>query len=103
MAETLSFTTAKRRHEPIKFTLDGEKFEFTAPKQAKLQMPLLEDEKKAELEVLLDWFSEGLPEKQVERLWERLNAPRGEDDFDVPDLVSVAKGLVEAASGNPTM
>lgn len=103
MAETLSFTTAKRRHDKIKFDIDGEPFEFDPPKQAKLQMPLLEDENKAELEVLLDWFSEGLPEKQVERLWERLNAPRGEDDFDVPDLVIVAKGLVEAASGNPTM
>lgn len=102
MTEPLVFTTAKRRHETIKFMLDGEKFEFDPPKQARLQMPLLDDEGKSEVEVLLDWFSEGLPDERVQRLWDRLNAPRGEDDFDIPDLVKIARGLVKASGGRPT-
>lgn len=100
MAETLAFTSAKRSKKPIKFTLDGDEYSFTPPKQAGMAMPFLDDSGSNELKVVMDWLGDGLPEDQVARLITRLKDP--EDDFDIPTLKDVIKGLVEKVTGNPT-
>jgi hypothetical protein len=100
MAEALSFTSAKRRKDPIPFDLDGETYSFTPPKQAAMALPFLDDENAVELRVVMDWLGKGLPEEQVERLIERLRDK--EDDFDIDTLKAVVKGLVGKVSGRPT-
>ena len=99
------FTTAKNRHKPIEFTLDGEDYVFTPPKLARMTADLFGfgDDDEAQdgvAKAAMDWLSDGLPEEQRERIISRLRDP--DDDFDVPDLTDIIKWLVSKVSGRPS-
>lgn len=99
----LDFQTAKRRKEPIPFTLDGEEYEFTPQKNSILVFPSLTDGEKdgtEELRGIFDWIGAGLPDDQEQRLIARLRDP--EDDLDIDMLHNVAVSLLEEISGRPT-
>lgn len=95
---SLQFTTAKRRKEPISFTIDGEEFTFTPPKTAKVLLEYAETGN--ELGPLLDWLDEGLSKEQAKRIEERLLD--SEDDFDSDQLGEIVSALFEQVSGRPT-
>lgn len=99
MADALSFTTAKRAREAIPFTLDGEEYQFTPPKDSIMVMPLLDggDAETGAMRGLFDWLGAGLPQEQTDRIITRLKDP--EDDLDIDTLTEVIKGLQEAVSG----
>lgn len=98
----MDFQTAKRRKEPIPFTLDGEEYEFTPQKNSVLVMPSMSDDKDGteELRGIFDWLGAGLPDEQEQRLIERLKDP--EDDLDLDMLSEIVSGLIEEIGGRPT-
>lgn len=98
----LDFQTAKRRKEPIPFTLDGETYEFTPQKNSILVMPSLGEDPDGseELRGIFDWLGSGLPEDQEQRIIDRLKDP--EDDLDLDMLNRVVTALLEEISGRPT-
>lgn len=98
MAASMEFTTAKRRAKKITFILDGEDFEFAAPKTAPAMLAMFDGTPEAK--ATFDWLGEGLPEDQTERLIARLKDPK--DDFDVDNLEVIVKWLMEQVSGRPT-
>lgn len=104
MPETLDYTTPKRKPKVIEFTLDGEDYHFTPPKDAEMVMPVLEatgDEAIAATRAAFDWLGKGLAEGEEERLRERLKDPN--DDFDVPDLENTLRWVQkQVTGGRPT-
>lgn len=101
---SLEFTTAKRRTEPIKFTLDGDEYTFVPPKTASMLLPVLDvesnDRDSAYVKAALDWLENGLPTEQAAKLESRLRDP--EDDLDIDTLDSIIQKLAEEAAGRPT-
>lgn len=95
----LEFTTAKRRREPITFTLDGDEYTFTPVKTAGAVLGVVHDGED-ELKALFDWFDEGLSEEDSQRIENRLRDP--DDDLDIPDVANVIRALLEKVSGRPT-
>lgn len=99
----MEFTTAKRRLDPIPFTLDGRDFSFVPPKSALMVMPVLDadaDDANAETRATFDWLGAGLADGDVEYLKGRLRDL--EDDFDIDDLSAVIEYLTKTIAGRPT-
>lgn len=99
---TKEFTTAKRRNTAIKFTLDGETYSFTPPKQAALILDVLDgaDSEVEQARALYDWLGEGLGEEKADALVARLRDPA--DDLDWPQLLEIAQWLQGEVTGRPT-
>lgn len=101
MTEALEFTSAKKRRDPIPFTLDGDEYEFTPPKNSFLALRVIDDDPgDSYIKLTMDWLGEGLPKAQVNRLMKKLRDPK--DDLDVEDVEKVAEKLLETVSGRPT-
>lgn len=101
MAESRSFSIAKKQRKPIPFTIDGDEHEYTfkPPKQAVAFLPIItsaEDEVN-EAKVAFDWLSEGLSDDDNARIIARLKDPK--DDLDIEDVAGIVNGLMEDASG----
>lgn len=94
----LEFTTAKRRKDPIEFSIDGEAFVFTPQKLAGAFLDVVEggDETGASY----DWFLGGLSQEQKQRIVDRLGNP--EDDFDLGQLGEIIQALAAQVAGRPT-
>lgn len=97
---TLEFTTAKRRTEPIPFTLDGEKFEFIPQKQAGIALALADGDQTELMRQMFDWLSDGLPEAQAQHIIDRLKDPA--DDLDIDQLGDIIGKLQDEIAGRPT-
>lgn len=126
----LEFDIAKRRTEPITFTLGGEmllepakepdehnpegtperrgrdehEYVFTPPKSAVMLMPVLE-KGTGNLGVNLtkstfDWLGEGLSDMENERIKARLKDRN--DDLDVSTLEKIVEALTEKVAARPT-
>lgn len=93
----LEFTTAKRRKDPISFTLDGHDFTFNPPKLAGAVLDALDAEDQG---ALLDWFAQGLSKEDEDFITARLRDP--EDDLDVDDIGRIIQSLIEKVVGRPT-
>lgn len=93
----LEFTTAKRRSEPIKFSLDGREFTFTP---TKLAGPLLDALSSGDNGSMLDWFAQGLSDEDEAFIVGRMRDPG--DDLDVDDIGKIVESLVEQVVGRPT-
>lgn len=101
MASSMAFTTGTRKADPIKFTLDGEEFEFTPPKSASIFLEMVDGGTVISLtKETFDWLGEGLGEEKTDRLVSRLKDK--EDDFDVPNLEAILGYLQKKAAGRPT-
>ena len=99
----MAFTTGARKADPIKFTLDGEEFEFFPPKSSKIFLEMVDGGTVISLtKETFDWLGEGLGEEKTARLVARLRAPREEDNFDVPDLEAILGWLQKQVAGRPT-
>lgn len=104
----LEFDIAKRRTDPITFTLGSDKhlYSFNPPKSAVMMMPILEpnpDKAQGNLDLTratFDWLGDGLSEEDNERIKARLKDPK--DDLDVDTLGKVVEGLSEKVAGRPT-
>lgn len=97
---TLEFTTAKKRRDPLDFTLDGETYHFTPTKTAGVVLALADGDNTEVMKQTFDWLSHGLPDDEAQRLIDRLNDP--DDDLDVDDLGTIISGLQEEIAGRPT-
>lgn len=102
-----SYTTKQRERKVIEFELDGDHYTFTSPKKSALSASTLSSigtsravTDAERVRDLYNWFSEGLPEDQAMRLFDRLNDP--EDDFDMDDLGNIVTDLVTEGTGRPT-
>jgi hypothetical protein len=114
MTTDLEFTVAKRRAEPITFTLGvepGQKateqsdhiYSFTPPKSAVMMMPVIDNEDTGDLAMTratFNWLEVGLSTEDSERILARLRDPA--DDLDVDTLAKVISGLSERASARPS-
>jgi hypothetical protein len=102
MASNLTFTTAKRRTEPITFELDGREISYTPQKLAGSILPMLdEDATEADsLRAEVDWFENGLSADDAQWIEDRLRDP--EDDFDMDGLSAIIKALFRQVNGRPT-
>lgn len=104
----LAFTTARRRTDPITFTLDDETFDFTPPKTAAMMLPAFDLVDNPEdptalvgtMRAQLDWLEGGLPADQAARIEARLRDPR--DDLDVTDVLEIVRKLVSKVAARPT-
>lgn len=102
----LEFTVAKRRQQPITFTLgDDHEYVFNAPKSAVMMMPVFDstDDGVSELDITkstFDWLGEGLSEEDSKRIKDRLRDPG--DDLDIDTLSDVVKQLSEKVSARPS-
>lgn len=94
---SLEFTTAKRRKEPITFTLDDRSFVFTPPKLAGAVLDVLDTDDNG---ALLDWFASGLSDEDETFITNRLRDES--DDLDVDDIGRIVQSLVERVVGRPT-
>lgn len=95
----LEFKTARRRREPITFTIDDDTYTFTPPKTAGAVLSIIDGDE-SEVKALFDWLEQGLPEEEARRIEERLRDP--DDDLDIPDVANVIRALLEQVSGRPT-
>jgi hypothetical protein len=93
----LEFTTAKRRMDPVSFSLDGREFAFTPPKLAGAILDALSSDDQG---TLLDWFAQGLSSDDEAFITARLRDP--DDDLDVDDIGRIVQALVERVVGRPT-
>lgn len=103
MAESAEFVTAKRKAKAITFSIDGEDYSFTPPKNAEMVLPVLEatgDQDIAAIKAQLDWLGHGLAEGESERLTARLKDP--DDDFDVNNLSDILQYVLKQVAGRPT-
>lgn len=102
MASNLTFTTAKRRTEPIPFELDGREILYTPQKTANSILPMLdEDATEADsLRAEIAWFENGLDADDAQWIEDRLRDP--DDDFDMDTLSSIIKALFRQVNGRPT-
>lgn len=101
MASSMAFTTSARKVDPIKFTLDGEEFEFIPPKSAGIFLEMVDGGSVITLtKETFDWLGEGIGEEKTERLVERLKDKK--DNFDVPDLEAILNWLQKQVAGRPT-
>lgn len=96
----LAFTTASRRTQPIRFTLDDVEYEFTPPKMASLVLGIVTGDDIGSVRAMLDWLDSGLPKDQSQLLEARLRDPK--DDLDFDTLSEVIQGLMAKAAGGPT-
>lgn len=107
------FTTPTRDTRIITFTLDGEEYDFTPPKNSSLALGVIEylpATRNLEemdvltslhfMQVLLDWLGSGLPDAQGEHLLARLRD--SEDPLDIDTLAEVCYGLMEEMTARPT-
>ena len=103
----LEFKTATRRAKAkaIPFTVDGQEFKFTPPKQSLLLLAMADTQREETsaqaVAAFLDWFEAGLDEKSAEHFTKRLRDPRDTFDF-ADDLMPIIQGLIEEAYGRPT-
>lgn len=102
MASNLTFTTAKRRTEPIAFELDGREILYTPQKMAGSILPMLDEEadEASSLRAEIKWFEDGLEEDDAQWIEDRLRDP--DDDFDMSDLSAIIKALFRQVNGRPT-
>jgi hypothetical protein len=105
MPEHLAYTTSKRKTKPIEFQIDGEDYEFTAPKKAVMALPVMEQDDADSMAMMViksqfDWLEAGLAEGQAERIKEKLSNPK--DDFDMDDLERVLEWIMKQVNGRPT-
>lgn len=100
--ETLVFTTAAKREDPILFVLDGEEFKFAPQKYAPIALAYIDDAVRdaAKMKSMMDWLGHGLGEEQSDRLLARLQ--NLDDAFDVDNLMDLVNALVEAQAGRPS-
>lgn len=115
----LEFDVAKRRSEPITFTIgkSDHEYVFNPPKSAVMMLPIIEpgapeedgkqtkkesheEAKLALTKATFDWLGEGLSKEDHELLVSRLKDPK--DDLDVPTLSNIVKGLSERIAARPT-
>lgn len=102
------FKVARRRGEPIPFTLEGDDtiYQFTPPKQASMLFGVMDAEEAGEggdmiqVKVTFDWLGEGLSEEHNDKLISRLRDPK--DDLDMDALGDVITWLMEEGTGRPT-
>lgn len=109
----LEFNVAKRRHEPITFTLGLAPadstlhvYTFTPPKNAVMLMPIMDgdstgNDRQMDLtRATFDWLGDGMSDEDNERLKSRLKDPK--DDLDVDTLSEVVEKLSEKVAARPT-
>lgn len=102
------FKVATRRKEPIRFTIDGDPFEyaFTPPKQAGMLLSAVTFDPSDAASLVpvvrqqFDWLDEGLGIEQAAHLEARLRDPG--DDLDVDTLAEIIMWLTEQVAGRPT-
>lgn len=94
---SLEFTTAKRRHEPFTFILDGREFVFTPPKLAGAILDAMDSDDSG---AMLDWFAKGLNDEDETFIANRMRD--ADDDFDVDDVARIVQSLIEKVVGRPT-
>lgn len=97
---SLEFTSAKKRWDKLTFTLDGEQYDFTPSKSGGLAAAMMTGDQEEVVNETFDWLSRGLPDEQTQRIIDKLRDP--DDDFDMPDLGELIRGLQEEVSGRPT-
>lgn len=99
----LEFKVAKKRRDPITFTLEGKKHEYTfdPPKQADMVLPMLDSDSDLDAaKAAFAWLDKGMSEEDRAHLTARLRDDS--DDLDFEDLEAIVEGLVERQSGRPT-
>jgi hypothetical protein len=93
----LEYNTAKKRREPISFTIDGHEYVFTPPKLAGAVLDTMDN---GDDGALLDWLGAGLSDEDEELIATRLRDPN--DDLDIEDIGHIVQMLVEKVVGRPT-
>lgn len=101
----MTFEVAKRRREPITFSIGGDEHEyvFSPPKQAVMVLPFLSDES-GEGDILkstFEWLDKGLSTEDQDRIIGRLKDE--EDDLDIDTLGTIVQSLAEKVAARPTM
>jgi hypothetical protein len=100
----LTFKVAKRRIEPITFSIEGSDhvYSFTPPKTAAMVLPMMESAENGlkATKAAFEWLDQGLSTEDQDHMSNRLRDP--EDDFDVSELEDIVVGLVEAIGARPT-
>lgn len=100
---SMEFTTAKKRRDPIPFTVDGREMVFNPPKKAMMVLPIMNGEDGDETAIAkatFDWLGKGLTEEDNE--WFKSRMLDDDDDFDVDDLAQLVNDLSEKTTGRPT-
>lgn len=97
---SLEFKTAKKRRDPIPFTIDGDSYTFTPPQTGRIAVAMMSGDENEMIKETFDWLSNGLPEEQTKRLMDRLRDP--DDEFDMEDLTQLVQGLQQEVTGRPT-
>lgn len=99
----VAIKVAKRRREPVTFTLEGKdrEYSFKPPKQASMVLPMMdaEDDLTAAKEAFA-WLDRGLSEDDRAHIKARLDDE--EDDLDFPSIEDTVTSLVEYLSARPT-
>lgn len=107
--KTLEFTSKPRNTQPIPFTLDGDEYQFTPQKVASTVLPMMDPEAVGGLngdyrqrmsQASWQWFKDGLPPDQYQRIIDKLKDPA--DPLDYPDVTAVTNALISEVSGRPT-
>lgn len=104
----IEFEVAKKRRQPLTFTLEGEDYEytFTPPKAAVMMLPIMEKQDNdamtgiALTRATFDWLGAGLSEEDNERIINRLKDPK--DDLDSDDLGNLVQKISEKVGSRPT-
>lgn len=103
MTTDIAFRVAKRRKDPITFTLEGNKhiYTFTPPKQATMVLPMLDSEDElGAAKAAFSWLDLGLSQEDQDHIIARLKDD--EDELDTDTIEEVVTGLVERVSARPT-
>jgi hypothetical protein len=99
----LAFKVAKRRKDPVTFTLEGDDHEYTfvPPKTADMVLPMLDaDDELGAAKAGFGWLDDGLSKEDQDRITARLKDH--DDDLDISTLEDIIEALVERVSARPT-
>jgi hypothetical protein len=99
----LDFKVAKRRRQPITFSLEGDdhEYSFKPPKTAAMVLPMLDsDSDLGAAKAAFDWLDQGLSKEDQDRISARLKDE--DDDLDIATIEEVVEALTERVTGRPT-
>lgn len=103
MLEFKSATKSKAKAKKVKFTIDGDEFTATKPKDSALALLVAagsSDEAGEQMYEVLNLFRAMLSIEDMGRFLDKFRDP--EDPFDLEDAMEVMSALIGEFSGRPT-